>query len=121
MCVIGMYVRECQVGTMEPTIETDYFIGDKKMSAKSYLQVLRDHWGIENNLHWQLDVTFAEDENQVSKRSGAENLALLRKLALMMLKRHPSKRSLACKQLNAALDPEFLEEVLFANAKAAKI
>jgi predicted transposase YbfD/YdcC len=121
MCVIGMYVRERQVGTATPTIETSYFLGDKKMSAKSYLRVLRDHWGIENNLHWQLDVTFAEDDNQVSKRSGAENLALLRKLALMMLKRHPSKQSLACKQLNAALNPEFLEEVLFANAKAANI
>jgi predicted transposase YbfD/YdcC len=121
MRVIGMYVRERQVGTQTPTIETAYFIGDKTMSAKNYLKVLRDHWGIENNLHWQLDVTFAEDDNQVSKRSGAENLALLRKLALMMLKRHPSKQSLACKQWNAALNPEFLEEVLFANAKAAKI
>jgi len=121
MRVIGMYVRERQVGTQTPTIERAYFIGDKTMSAKSYLRVLRDHWGIENNLHWQLDVTFAEDDNQVSKRSGAENLALLRKLALMMLKRHPSKQSLACKQWNAALNPEFLEEVLFANAKPAKI
>ena len=121
MRVIGMYVRERQVGTQTPTIERAYFIGDKTMSAKSYLRVLRDHWGIENNLHWQLDVTFAEDDNRVSKRSGAENLAALRKLALMMLKRHPSKQSLACKQWNAALNPEFLEEVLFANAKPAKI
>lgn len=121
MRVIGMYARERQVGTAQPTMEIDYFIGDQPMSAKSYLEGLRNHWGIENNLHWQLDVTFGEDANQVSKRAGAENLALLRKVALMMLKRHPSKQSLACKQWNAALNPEFLEEVLFANAKAAKI
>jgi predicted transposase YbfD/YdcC len=121
MSVIGMYVRERQVGTASPTLEISYFIGDKKMNAKSYLKVLRDHWGVENNLHWQLDITFAEDDNQVSKRSSAENLTLLRKLALIMLKRHPSKQSLACKQWNAALNTEFLEEVLIANAKAAKI
>jgi predicted transposase YbfD/YdcC len=119
--VVGMYVRERQVGDAKPTIETTYFIGNKVMSAKNYLKVLRDHWGIENNLHWQLDVTFAEDDNRVSKRHGAENLALLRKLALMMLKRHPSKQSLACKQLNAALNPQFLEETLIANANADKI
>jgi predicted transposase YbfD/YdcC len=121
MRVVGMYVRERQVGKEKPTIETNYFIGDKVMSAKSYLKVLRNHWGIENNLHWQLDVTFAEDDNRVTKRNGAENLALLRKLALMMLKRHPSKQSLACKQWNAALNPQFLEQVLVANANAGKI
>ena len=121
MRVVGMYVRERQVGKEKPTVETNYFIGDKVMSAKSYLKVLRNHWGIENNLHWQLDVTFAEDDNRVTKRNGAENLALLRKLALMMLKRHPSKQSLACKQWNAALNPQFLEQVLVADANAGKI
>jgi predicted transposase YbfD/YdcC len=119
--VIGMYVRERQVGNAKPTIETSYFIGSKVTSAKNYLKALRNHWGIENNLHWQLDVTFGEDANRVTKRSGAENLALVRKLALMMLKRHPSKKSLACKQLDAALDPQFLEEVLFANANSDKV
>ena len=82
---------------------------------------MRNHWGIENNLHWQLDVTFAEDANRFTKRNGVQNLALLRKLALMMLKRHPSKLSLACKQWNAALNPEFLEEVLVANANSGKV
>jgi predicted transposase YbfD/YdcC len=119
--VVGMCVRERQVGTAEPTIEASYFIGNKVMNAKSYAKALRNHWGIENNLHWQLDVSFSEDDNRVTKRNGAENLALLRKLALMMLKRHPSKQSLAGKQWNAALNPQFLEEVLLANANADKI
>jgi predicted transposase YbfD/YdcC len=113
--VVGMCVRERQVGTAEASIEASYFIGNKVMSAKRYGKVLRNHWGIENNLHWQLDVSFGEDANRVSKRNGAENLALLRKLALMMLKRHPSKQSLAGKQWNAALNPDFLEEVLTGN------
>jgi predicted transposase YbfD/YdcC len=119
--VVGMVARERQVGEAEPTLEVSYFIGNSVQSAKTYAKALRNHWGIENNLHWQLDVTFAEDGNRVTKRNGAQNLALLRKLALMMLKRHPSKQSLACKQWDAALNPEFLEEVLVANANSGNL
>ena len=78
-------------------------------------------WSIENNLHWQLDVTFAEDANRVSSRNGAENLALLRKLALGLLKRHPSKKSIACKALAATLDVDFLEAVIAANVSSGKV
>jgi predicted transposase YbfD/YdcC len=119
--VVGMVVRERQVGKAEPTMEASYFISNTVQSAKTFAKALRNHWGIENNLHWQLDVTFAEDANRFTKRNGVQNLALLRKLALMMLKRHPSKLSLACKQWNAALNPEFLEEVLVANANSGKV
>lgn len=119
--VVGMCVRERQVGNAAATQEASYFIGSKVTSAKNYGKVLRHHWGIENNLHWQLDVSFAEDDNRVTKQNGAANLALLRKLALMMLKRHPSKQSIAGKQWQAALNPQFLEAVLSVNANAAKV
>jgi len=92
--------------------ELRYFIGSRKASAKIYGQALRNHWGIENKLHWQLDVTFDEDKNRVRKRHGAENLALVRRLALSLLQQHPDKHSLPCKRLLAALDPAFLKEVL---------
>jgi predicted transposase YbfD/YdcC len=88
--VIGMCAHERQVGNALPTLEVSFFIGSKVMGAKGYGKALRNHWGIENNLHWQLDVSFAEDRNQVTKRNGAENLSLLRRLALMMLKRNPA-------------------------------
>lgn len=110
--VIGMCVSERTVMGKETTTETRYFIGSRKASAKVYGRALRNHWGIENNLHWQLDVSFREDNNRVSKRHEAENLALLRKLAMTLLKRHPDKRSIACKRLAAALNPDFLQEVL---------
>ena len=97
--------------------EVRFFIGSRKMSAKAYLTGLRGHWGIENNLHWQLDITFAEDDNRVQQRRCAENLALLRRLALTLLKQHPGKQSMACKRLAAALDPQFLEEILCAGSK----
>ena len=92
--------------------ELRYFIGSKKASAKVYGQALRNHWGIENQLHWQLDVCFDEDKNRVSKKHGAENLALVRRLALSLLKQHPGKSSIKCKRLQAALDPNFLEEII---------
>jgi predicted transposase YbfD/YdcC len=93
------------------TEEARYFIGSKKVSARTYATGLRGHWGIENNLHWQLDVTFAEDRNRASNRNGAENLALLRRVALSLLQAHPSKLSIAKKRYAAALDPDFLGEI----------
>jgi len=108
--VIGMCYHEC-IQNGKTTNETRYFIGSRKANAKIYGKALRGHWGIENTLHWQLDVSFAEDKNRVSQRHGAENLALVRRLALSLLKQHPDKKSIACKRLQAALDPEFLLEV----------
>lgn len=92
--------------------ETRYFIGSKKASAKFYGKALRNHWGIENSLHWQLDVNFDEDHNRVTKRNAAENLALLRRLTLSLLQAHPAQLSIAKKRFAAALDPCFLEEIL---------
>jgi predicted transposase YbfD/YdcC len=92
--------------------EVRYFIGSKRASAKTYGTALRNHWGIENSLHWQLDVAFQEDHNRVSKRNAAENLALLRRLTLSLLQAHPAKLSIAKKRFAAALDPDFLEELL---------
>src|SRR5262249_20682253 len=87
----------------ETSTEVRYFIGSKKASAKYYGLGLRHHWSIENHLHWQLDVTFGEDRNRVTRRNAAENLALLRRLTLTLLKAHPAKLSIAKKRYAAAL------------------
>ena len=78
-------------------------------------------WGIENDLHWQLDVSFNEDKNRVGKRHAAANLALVRRLALSLLKQHPHRGSLACKRLLAALNPDFLAEVLHHDGNPDKV
>jgi predicted transposase YbfD/YdcC len=109
--VIGMCTSE-RVVKDKQSDEVRYFIGSRVMSAKQYGEALRNHWGIENNLHWQLDITFGEDANRVQRRHGAQNLSLVRRLALALLKRHPGKESLACKRLAAAYDTDFLEEIL---------
>jgi predicted transposase YbfD/YdcC len=109
--LIGMCVSE-RVVQGKRSEETRYFIGSQLLRAEECGRYLRRHWSVENHLHWSLDVTFREDENRVQQRQAAENLGLLRRLALTLLKRHPSKRSLACKRLTAACNTKFLEEVL---------
>jgi predicted transposase YbfD/YdcC len=111
LCTIGLCYSERTVAG-KTTAETRYFIGSRRAGAKYYGTGLRNHWGIENSLHWQLDVTFQEDRNRVTRRNAAENLALLRRLTLSLLQAHPAKLSIAKKRFAAALDPAFLEEIL---------
>jgi predicted transposase YbfD/YdcC len=111
LTTIGMCYSERTVKG-KTTTEVRYFIGSRNMSAKTYGRVLRNHWRIENSLHWKLDVVFQEDHNRVSKRNAAENLALLRRLTVSLLQAHPAKLSTAKKRFAAALDPDFLEEIL---------
>jgi predicted transposase YbfD/YdcC len=108
---IGMCVRE-RVVDGKTSEEVCWFIGSRKMSAKQYGEALRNHWGIENKLHWQLDVTFREDESRIQDRNSAENMALLRKVALGLLKQDPGKISIANKQFKASLETTYLEKIL---------
>jgi predicted transposase YbfD/YdcC len=108
---VGMCLCERTVAG-ETSSEVHYFIGSRRMGARKYAQVLRQHWGIENHLHWQLDISFGEDESRIQERHAAENFGLLRKMALSLLKRNPTKKSIARKRKAAALDAAFLEEIL---------
>jgi len=101
--------------------EVHYFIGSRRMGARKYAQALRQHWGIENHLHWQLDISFGEDQSRIQERHAAENFGLLRKMALSLLKRNPTKKSIARKRKAAALDTAFLEEILIGAANLVKV
>jgi predicted transposase YbfD/YdcC len=111
LTTVGMCYSERTIQG-KTSAEVRYFIGSRKAGARVYGKALRGHWGIENSLHWQLDVTFDEDDNRVARRNGAENLALLRRLALSLLYAHPAELSIAKKRFAAALDPALLEEIL---------
>jgi predicted transposase YbfD/YdcC len=111
VAVLGMCCSERTVAG-ETTTEVHYFIGSRRMGARKYAQALRGHWGIENNLHWQLDVSFGEDRSRIEERHAAENFGVLRKAALSLLKRNPAKKSIARKRKAAALNTAFLEEIL---------
>src|SRR5262249_6903926 len=101
--------------------ELHYFIGSKRAGARYYGQVLRNHWRIENNLHWQMDVAFGEDQNRTAKRHAAENLALLRRVAVTLLKRHPREERIRHKRQLAGWDTKFLEEVLHGSVNSENL
>lgn len=105
----------------QTTGEVRFFIGSRKMGVRRYAQALRGHWRIENNLHWQLDVSLREDASRIQQRHGAANAALLRKMALSLLKQNPAKDSIARKRKAAALDPDFLAEIMAGTAKLQKV
>jgi predicted transposase YbfD/YdcC len=89
-----------------------YFLLSKYVSAKRLLQIVRSHWSIENQLHWVLDVAFKEDADRSRKEGAPENLAVLRKLALNLLRAHPEKMSIRLKIKAAAWNENFLLSAL---------
>jgi predicted transposase YbfD/YdcC len=109
---IAMVVTERQVLGQAATSEIRYYIGSKPGKAKEYSRYIRGHWGIENSLHWVLDMVFDEDHSRTRKDHGTENLALLRRLALTVLKNANCKGSIRQKQLQAILDDQVMEDML---------
>jgi predicted transposase YbfD/YdcC len=89
-----------------------HYLLSKYISPKRLLQITRSHWGIENQLHWVLDVHFAEDRNRSRRDHAPENLAILRRLALNILRTHPDRASLRRKIKRAGWDNAFLMATL---------
>lgn len=109
---IAMVQAERQHGD-ETTVTRRYFVSSLKNDAKLLLHAARTHWEIENKLHWVLDIIFREDDCRIRKGNGAENFAVLRHIALNLLRRETSvKRSLKGKRMKAALDENYLLKVL---------
>jgi predicted transposase YbfD/YdcC len=104
----------------QSTSEVRYFVGSQKKSARYYGIALRNHWGIENNLHWQMDVSFSEDGNRTAERTAAENFSLVRRAAQTLVKRHPLKGGIKRKRREAGWDLDFLEEILRGAASSEK-
>ncbi len=91
------------------------YISDENFPKAAYFNMLaRGHWSIENQLHWNLDVTFKEDACRARKGYAAQNLSTLRKLAMQIIKGHSDKRSIKKRLFRAALSQEYLLELLIA-------
>jgi predicted transposase YbfD/YdcC len=94
-------------------METRYYILSTYLSARKFAQAVRSHWSIENRLHWQLDVTFQEDQCRIRKGHADVNFSALRRTALSLLKNnHTEKVGIKNKRMLAALDDNYLLEVL---------
>ncbi len=85
-----------------------YVALSKRMPVRRVLDIVRTHWSVENNLHWELDVVFHEDDARTRKNHAPQNLSFIRRMALDMLSTHPDKRSPARKMKLAAWKKEFL-------------
>ena len=94
------------------TDEVRYYISSRRASAKAFAASVRNHWGIENGLHWVLDVCFGDDASRVRNGHGPENFALLRRLALAVLKQQQDKHSIRGRRLIAGWDNSYLEQLL---------
>jgi predicted transposase YbfD/YdcC len=109
---IGMVSRIRVVNGVEQD-EIVYYISSLAPKVKRFAKAVRGHWGIENRLHWSLDVTFAEDASRVRKDHSPLNLSMLRRLALSILRKDTSlKDSLRGKRLRAGWDDEVLLKIL---------
>ena len=107
-------------------VESQRIIGDKISTERRYFisslsgtnaeiigQMIRRHWGVENKLHWSLDVSFGEDDSRIRKGFGAENVSRLRRIALNLLKQDKTaKCGIKIKQHKAGWDEKYLQKLL---------
>ncbi|MDA3941577.1 MAG: ISAs1 family transposase [Spirochaetia bacterium] len=110
---IAMVESVREIGN-EYSCERRYFLVSMDCDAELFAKACRGHWGVENPLHWTLDVTFKEDNSRARTGNAAENLAALRRLALNMLKKESSQKKLSVrgKRLRAGWDNDYLGKVL---------
>jgi predicted transposase YbfD/YdcC len=112
LTAIGIAISDT-VRDGKPTSEVRYYILSRKLSAKKFAEAVRGHWSIENRLHWQLDVTFGEDQSRLRKGHADANFSLLRRTALSLLKNNrTSKVGIKNKRLTAGWNNNYLAEVL---------
>jgi len=97
----------------ECAIKRRYYISSLQSDAESALETVRTHWHIENKLHWILDIAFREDDCRVRKQNGAQNFAVLRRIALNLLKRETTAScGIAAKRKKAGWDHDYLLKIL---------
>ena len=110
--VAAIRQENCQPGNAEE-LEVRYYISSAELNAKKLLESTRAHWSIENQLHWRLDVGMREDECQIIRGAGAENLAVCRHIAMNLLTADTSfKAGIKRKQKRAGRNNEYLTQIL---------
>jgi predicted transposase YbfD/YdcC len=111
LAAIGRIEAERRRGDGKLTKAVHYVVLSKRLSPERMLEVVRTHWTVENQLHWQLDVVFNEDDARARKNNAPANLGVLRRMALDILRAHPDTRSIARKMKLATWKKEFFYEL----------
>ena len=103
--------REREVGG-ERTVTSHYYLSSHAGTAAEFAGWARGHWGIENGLHWVLDMVFREDRSRIRAKHAGANLALIRRVAVSLLRRAPGKGSGVTKRLKAGWDDNYLLQIM---------
>lgn len=111
---IGVALRTSLRGGQE-TVEVRFFISSLGLNVKRFAAAVRGHWGIENTLHWCLDVTFREDESRLRDRFAADNIAWLKRFSITLFKQQQDKLSIAMRRRLAGWNLDYLAQVLGLN------
>ncbi|KMJ43316.1 transposase [Xenorhabdus khoisanae] len=109
---LGVAIGYRQEKGKSASLEYRYYISSAELTEEKFAQAVRSHWCIENHLHWVLDATFHEDDCQIYRENAAENIAILRRIALNMLKQEKTKLSIRMKRKRAWMKIQFLEQIL---------
>ena len=111
LTTIGMVESRIERGDKIETERRSY-ISSRALSAHEFAAGVRGHWGIENQLHWSLDVTFNEDRSRLRIGHGAKNMAVVRHFAINLVRKVADKRSIKRRRKCAAMDPQYLLQIL---------
>jgi predicted transposase YbfD/YdcC len=112
VAAVVVVARERTVGRGEPAETLHYYLTSRRGTAAQIGAFVRGHWGVENGLHWCLDVAFGEDGNRTRDANAGANLGALRRVAASLLQQDPGRGSAPTKRLAAALDEQYLLKVL---------
>lgn len=108
---IGAAIRIYEKDGIEKS-DVRYYLSSLRRNGKQFAKAVRSHWGIENTLHWSLDMTYREDESRVRDRHFANNLSWIRRITLSLIKQHPGKESYIMKRRMAGWSVDFLMQIL---------
>lgn len=112
LAAIGMVQTERRLATTS-TLGTRYYLLSRPLAAQTFGEAVRSHWGIETQVHWVLDVSFGEDQSRIRQGVAAQNAAILRRIALNVLRHHPWKRySITARRLIAGWNDAYRLQLL---------
>lgn len=112
---VGLVESQRGLPGQKPTLEQRYYLVSLEGDVQRFAQSVRSHWGIENQVHWVLDVAFNEDSSRIRKDHAPENLAVIRHVALNLLRQDTStKAGIKAKRLKAGWDNHYLSHILSA-------
>lgn len=92
--------------------ERRHYLSSSKLDAAAFAHAVRAHWGIENRLHWVLDVVFHDDLARLRSGNGPQNMAVVRHMAMNLVRQPIDKHSLKVRRKRANLDPDYLEKLI---------